>query len=408
MSANASTSRPCEGSNPPPTLLTLPYELLINTMESLPDMATLMAVCHTHPRFQSIFRAHQGSILTGVLRNQIGPQMFSHAVTAHRADELACSTPLNELKVDEMRECCDSFQRLRDDALASTLSVEDAVAISRNHSKVLELTGTLVERCYRYRGLSLTIENLARSLKERPPSADELTRISQAIYLYMMLRGAFVGSTAPPPWGDHDDGSAWLRFSSNITLLQETLAERAFAPWELTQAMAVTGFFRRAICYGKDINFLYFGLSQLHRVICHGPRGILIRKVTEGSRSMLGVLLTRSEAINLDANPDLAAYKPFFAGPGAAESLRVWREMELSRASHVPGSEPYGRYLDLGPDLRLELWLAPLWDYARWREIKLTLVGKEDLWTRLILPCHSSDYVTFLKYQTIRDENILG
>jgi hypothetical protein len=225
-------------------LIDLPTEIALSILEKLPDMQSLINVCQAHPRLAAMANANQHPLAFKILRNDLPEEVFSHARAAFKADELAFPD-LWTLNQENVVEKVQEIPKLRDRVTTSKLSLADAMAIWRTHRRVTELTDAFFKDCHRWGDQDFTALRL--SLEGQEPSSSERTRVSQAIYLFEILRKTFGGMRSPPrtPEDDDDSPSPVAIFHDNMDALHRALVTYALAPWELQQVISITSFFRR-------------------------------------------------------------------------------------------------------------------------------------------------------------------
>ncbi|KAH6900779.1 hypothetical protein B0T10DRAFT_471603 [Thelonectria olida] len=336
--------------------------------------------------------------------------MFSHARTAFKAGELAFPDIWTLTQKDVIARIR-KIPKFRNRVTETRLSLADAMAISRTHRKVTELTDAFFKNCHLWGDQEFG--SLRASLQMRGPSSSEWTRVGQAIYLFEILTKIF-GKMPPRPRNSVCDGDepSTAVFEENMDGLHHALVRYALAPWELHQVLSITSFFRRMVdpdpskCQpfpvfssssisnifaGKwpllsEINVprcLGRGLDFIHEAIClTDDKGRAEMSSSANTRldgnnfEILGMVLSRGvgDIWTRQLPGRHLVCTPFFKEEPALdrrENIQMWRNIEALQLQHTnqPPIVIGGAYVMEAPERiegRLDLWSAALWDPARW------------------------------------------
>lgn len=232
-------------------LSTLPPELRIAVMEYMPDIYSLGSLLEADDGYNATFRCYENSIATTVLRNEIPPSLYTHAIVTEQAlkDEFLMPN-LHSINIEDIAGYVAKIPEARDAATTRRVSYDDAVHIHNTLLQVYQLTDVFIEKC------AMTSEQvfprLQNSLQEREATACEMQRTAQAIYLFQILASMTKHLTLDKP-GENEYCSDYY---GKIGELQIQLTLQALAPWEMYQVIAVKDFFTRAL----------FGLRKFPRL----------------------------------------------------------------------------------------------------------------------------------------------
>ncbi|KAI5467789.1 hypothetical protein BGZ63DRAFT_431345 [Mariannaea sp. PMI_226] len=368
-------------------LTDLPSELLLCILEFSPDMSSLINASLSHPKFYSLFKAHEKILANGVLKIEIPEDVYIHARTAFSAPTLFMPN-IDTIDHATITNCVENVAKLRDSGMFSEFLIPEALSLSKAHRKVVELTDTFFRECPRWR--QQCFSPLQKSLVFQKESRKERTRVQQAIYMFEILR-CLCGSMYVAK--DMDE-AYYMRYISNITFLQTCLVSHAFAPWEMHQVIAIQAFFRRQLQrFDREGHYteraiaalLAKGIGFLHAAICdvaYGDRDSLLDIHEQEARCKplcaFGMVLSRGDGQTWTRKVprSLDTYNPF-GGTASTHGIPTWKRIELKMAILIAAKPSWADTLNWERDSfegRLDLWSASLWDEVRWEnDIEPTL-----------------------------------
>lgn len=268
-------------------------EIILHVMECLPDVATLKSVVLSNRRFYDIFKTHTGgAVLLSVLNNELGEDVFVHAVVAHQVEKMeVVLPPFDELSMDHIDVEVANLRKMRDQAVilqqssprhsSIQITVQDAERISLLGKRISQLSAAFVEDCSC--GQSLRFYPLQDSIRRRPVSDAELSRVRHSMYMYHILC-VFCSNLFLDIRVNQRNETDQRRVAAcvrKITRLQSSLVTRFMAPWELYQVISLQAWFRRAMHdLGKPPLWLYIYIYIRLGLILESLDSYLLQKVT--------------------------------------------------------------------------------------------------------------------------------
>ncbi|RFU75843.1 hypothetical protein TARUN_6415 [Trichoderma arundinaceum] len=407
------------------TLAHLSPEIILHFMECLPDIATLKSVIRLNKRFYEIFNTHRkGAVLLSVLSNELGEDLSLHAIVVHQVEKLGLALPaFDEVSLDGIDAAVDNLRKVRDQVVglqgssvrhwSFEISIQDADRMSILAKKISQLSIAFEKDCRT--GMSLEFYPLQDSVRYRPITKAEMTRIKQSMYMFQIFCLFCKNSYLDIKLDDDHlqvDRQTLAACVHKISHLQNRLASQFLAPWELYQVISLQAWFRRA---SRDLGLTFFtenewylseritpfilaqGIDTMHMGICtlddkkrHGAYDattILKLKASTHAAHGLGMILSRGDRDGWarTAPGTFEDYKPFLPQKDD-EGYRQWRFISTRAATPGPLGAAAPAYDMMGvTEGMLDTWSAALWDSRRWFEMRRTIDERmhPDPWNRI-------------------------
>ena len=229
--------------SPSASLGGLPAELKLLVLCQLPDFNSLRSLVAAVPSFHQALLSHEASISTHLLRKELPPHLWTHAVVARLVRQKAASFgDLDGLKTPgDIRRLVDGVRHLRSEADRHRATRADALAMLKTYQMVTALRDLFVDNCAFVKGQKL--EPLWHSIQKQAPSPTELARIERALYMFDIVASICRRMVFTQPGCSHYFSLCSLKVSA----LQKALTARLMAPWEMYQVMHIQAYFRRAL-----------------------------------------------------------------------------------------------------------------------------------------------------------------
>ncbi|GJN69274.1 hypothetical protein PLICBS_003322 [Purpureocillium lilacinum] len=403
-------------------LESLPVELNLLILESLPDVKSLASVAYAVPSLYRTLLADDLSISTRILHRELPDYLWTHATVAHLARQRASTGgDFDSLETSsDIDALVDSFRGLRDNAPAYRATHAEAIAILRTYDKVVALRDLFALDCP-YVGNQELIP-LRDSLRRHPLEPSELERIERAIYMFDIISSFCKEKVFMSP----GDAAYVSKCYEKVSALQKALVERLMAPWELYQVMHMQAYFRRALYgLGRDEHLservvpgmLVGGIDFVHHALCVvGKEGLhelivpLEKKLLREPQSIFGVVVsrgihqtwTRMNAKTFDH------YRPF-CHDGDRLGYQSWKNLENLYQRFTMDNDP--NILDLfhnwvaAKEGRIDLLAASMWNDDRWDDIELAVHPPRADWWKGVKHHWNSMAVGF---QVLADPGILA
>ncbi|PKK45379.1 hypothetical protein CI102_10557, partial [Trichoderma harzianum] len=258
----------------------LPSELILSIMEHLPNIATLNDFILSNRSFYNIFNNHPAGIILSVLKNELGEDLFIHAIVAHQVEKLGVKLPcFTDLSMDQIDSEVANFRGIRDQAFilqhsgpgysSIPISLQDAHRISYLWNKISQLSAAFVKDCIL--GLGRLFRPLWDSVKRRPVSVDEMRRIRQSMYMFHIL-SIFCKDLFLDVQVSQNNQIIQHKVDAcvdKISKLQRSLVDGLTAPWELCQVITLQAWFRRQLReLGKSLTLPIDIYTYIYHHLC--------------------------------------------------------------------------------------------------------------------------------------------
>ncbi|KAL5087391.1 hypothetical protein Trisim1_007952 [Trichoderma cf. simile WF8] len=404
----------------------LPSEMILSIMEHLPNMATLNDFILSNRSFYNIFNNHPAGIIISVLKNELGEDLFVHAIVAHYVEKMSVKLPcFTELSMDQIDTEAANLRGIRDQAYilqhsgpgysSIQINLRDAHRISYLWNKISELSTAFLKDCIL--GLGRLFRPLLASVKRRPVSVDEMRRIRQSMYMFHILsvfcKDLFLDIEVSP--NNQIIQHKVDACVDKISKLQRSLVDGFMAPWELCQVVTLQGWFRRQLReleYDGLLNerlmpyVLSQGIECMHEGICidtqarygfgsqlEGGYHFFLNKMKEKARQYpahgFGMILSRGLRDNWTRKTGM----PFdqyssFASYGDEGAYTAWSRLETPKnRPDMDMSDPESWDLLVNAESMLDVWSAGFWDTDRWPDISHSLDDdlQPDPWRHVML-----------------------
>lgn len=370
------------------TLLSLPTDLHLCILKFLPDIKTLRSAVIRNNVLYSSFAAYKCSVATAVLKNELGLDIYPHAIINHlAAKEDVFQNDSSRIK-DSGRSVSiiEEYWNQTDTMLLTPM---DASTIATAHHKVKDICDILLGR----KSQLAMVYPLYDSDRFLNPSPSERLRVQRGVYLFHIVISAcavlYVQS-------DSD-------LDNMVDSLQRTVLEPLLAPWELYQISAIQTFLQRSFIRtlrkwsrhssqavdteqpGDTISLqtirsvIGSGLDNIHRILCvvdgHGFDHLAIlgqNSTAEGCGHIFELAVGRSvQASKIrEWSSCYDDYKTLCRDD--APAFRTWRTLHKRRVELLDNSPFWS--IALQPELSIlgehfGFWGIPFWDDDRWDDV---------------------------------------
>lgn len=405
MHSTSSVSSPFAG------FVGLPVEVILDILEGLPTIEALSNVVRCNSYIYDVFDNYHCQVVYKVLKNEIPEDLYTHAMVAQLALEGALTMPnLDSVKLLDIDSHVSKIRYARDFAPSLRFSLRSAISVSKTYQKVKDLTNLCVRECGSARDQDFPA--LQTSLNEKKPSASELNRISQAIYLFDILAAFSRNFYFERP----NFQTYYVNYYLKLGELHARLVDIALAPWEMYQVIGIQAFFRRSLHgfrkyfhfsgfrlytnsflerdmdYGERFlpNLMSRGIDFIHRALCTVEKSELdnflkpyVQEALDKPQHALGMVLSRGAHNTWTRKQPRALdqYSPFWTGD--EKGMKGWEKLEAKQLTlfreDIAWMDMFAYDLAV-LEGRLDLWSAGLWDEARWEDILGSLVRPELEW----------------------------
>lgn len=267
----------------------LPSEMILSIMEHLPNMATLNDFILSNRSFYNIFNNHPTGVIVSVLKNELGEDLFVHAIVAHYVEKMSVKLPcFTELSMDQIDTEVANLRGIRDQAYilqhsgpgysSIQINLRDAHRISYLWNKISQLSTAFSKDCIL--GLGRLFRPLLASVKRRPVSVDEMRRIRQSMYMFHILsvfcKDLFLDIEVSP--NNQIIQHKVDACVDKISKFQRSLVDGFMAPWELCHVVTLQGWFRRQLReLGKSLILLIDICTYISQSLCcHGTIWLIL------------------------------------------------------------------------------------------------------------------------------------
>ncbi|KAK4068830.1 hypothetical protein Purlil1_13711 [Purpureocillium lilacinum] len=370
------------------SLLSLPADLHLCILKFVPDIKTLKTAVIRNNVLYSSFAAYKCSVATAVLKNELGLDIYPHAIINHLAAKEDVFRN-NSSRIKNSERWVPLIHEYWNQMDTMLLTPMDTATIATAHHKVKDICDIMLGG----RSNIAVVYPLYNSDRFLNPSPSERLRVQRGVYLFHITISACAFLCVQ---GNSD-------LDSMADILQRTVLEPLLAPWELNQISGIQTFLQRSFIRtlrkwarhssktfdteqaGDMISLqtirsvIGSGLDNIHRILCVADGHGNDHDAIPGQSSMAGgcghifdLGVGRAvQASNIRAwSSCYDDYKSLCHDD--APAFRAWRRLRERRMEFLDNSPFWSTALQ--PELSIlgehfGFWGIPFWDDDRWDDV---------------------------------------